>query len=310
MHLATTHRLPSPLYAFFTSPLLLALVTLSVCRTFRIGGGTPGTVVHSGGGSHAASGQGATSRIPSRATLPPPRCALRGAALEPKTVPPYQVYHPQSKRSCTPTRRPLQFTQTPLPPSPPGHVIATAAARTGVTHFWTSYSRSRVERFLHSVRFSHPSSAAAAFAGLCAARLSRTSGPAALPRRRDRSPPPPAPPARLQHAAWHCLLHIPRHCAPHRLSHATAAARRRAMPLDVSSFRVEHGEGFTFPCIALLNRRGGGQPRLLRWVFQVLGNAPYGYCRRPCFCRAPLSLPCGHPLDSHSHPRLACHTRL
>ena len=34
VHLATTHRLPGPTYALFTHPLLLPLVTLSVCRTF------------------------------------------------------------------------------------------------------------------------------------------------------------------------------------------------------------------------------------------------------------------------------------
>ena len=155
-----------------------------------------------------------------------------------------------------------------------------------------------------------PSFCCCCLAGPCAARLSRTCCPAALPRHRDHNPPPPAPPARLHtlhgtvsatilDAVWA----TPSHTLPPLL-------RRRAMPLDVSSFRVEHGEGFTFPCIALLNRRGGGQPRLLRWVFQVLGNAPCGYCRCPCFCWLPLPLPRCYPLDSPSDPHLARRARL
>ena len=42
------------------------------------------------------------------------------------------------------------------------------------------------------------------------------------------------------------------------------------MPIQVTHFRVdvEGGEGLTFPCITMLNRRGGGAPIILRWVFQ------------------------------------------
>jgi len=41
-----------------------------------------------------------------------------------------------------------------------------------------------------------------------------------------------------------------------------------APALQVDTFRVEHGDGFSMPVVSLLNRRGGGAPRLLRWVFQ------------------------------------------
>lgn len=42
------------------------------------------------------------------------------------------------------------------------------------------------------------------------------------------------------------------------------------MALSVDIIRVDHGtEGFSFPCISFLNRRAGGAPRLLRWVYQV-----------------------------------------
>lgn len=52
-----------------------------------------------------------------------------------------------------------------------------------------------------------------------------------------------------------------------------AAGRRRgpmaAGPLHIGNFRVEHGDGFTIPCIVLQNRRAGGAvPRMLRWVCQ------------------------------------------
>jgi hypothetical protein len=42
------------------------------------------------------------------------------------------------------------------------------------------------------------------------------------------------------------------------------------MALQITNFRVDvdGGEGLTFPCVTLLNRRGGGAPVLLRWVFQ------------------------------------------
>ena len=42
------------------------------------------------------------------------------------------------------------------------------------------------------------------------------------------------------------------------------------MALQIANFRVDvdGGEGLTFPCVTLLNRRGGGAPVLLRWVFQ------------------------------------------
>ena len=40
------------------------------------------------------------------------------------------------------------------------------------------------------------------------------------------------------------------------------------MALQVANFRAEHGDGLSFPCVSLLNRRGGGAPRMLRWIFQ------------------------------------------
>ena len=41
------------------------------------------------------------------------------------------------------------------------------------------------------------------------------------------------------------------------------------MALSVDTIRVDRGtEGFSFPCISILNRRAGGAPRLLRWVYQ------------------------------------------
>ena len=39
------------------------------------------------------------------------------------------------------------------------------------------------------------------------------------------------------------------------------------MALQVANFRVEHGDGLSFPCVSLLNRRGGAH-RMLRWVYQ------------------------------------------
>ena len=41
-------------------------------------------------------------------------------------------------------------------------------------------------------------------------------------------------------------------------------------PAHVAFYRVDigGGEGYTFPCLQLLNRRGGGAPVLLRWVYQ------------------------------------------
>jgi integrase len=48
------------------------------------------------------------------------------------------------------------------------------------------------------------------------------------------------------------------------------SCRVAAMELQITQFRVdvEGGDGLTFPCITLLNRRGGGAPVRLRWVFQ------------------------------------------
>jgi len=40
------------------------------------------------------------------------------------------------------------------------------------------------------------------------------------------------------------------------------------MALQVDIFRVEHGDGFSMPCISMLNRRVGGAPRMLRWICQ------------------------------------------
>jgi len=40
------------------------------------------------------------------------------------------------------------------------------------------------------------------------------------------------------------------------------------MAVQVDIFRVEHCDGFSMPCITMLNRRGGGAPRLLRWICQ------------------------------------------
>ena len=43
-----------------------------------------------------------------------------------------------------------------------------------------------------------------------------------------------------------------------------------AMAIQITHFRVDvdGGDGVTFPCLTMLNRRGGGAPVLLRWVFQ------------------------------------------
>ena len=39
------------------------------------------------------------------------------------------------------------------------------------------------------------------------------------------------------------------------------------VPVQIETFRVEHGDGFSMPCIVLQNRRAGGNiPRMLRWV--------------------------------------------
>ena len=40
------------------------------------------------------------------------------------------------------------------------------------------------------------------------------------------------------------------------------------MPLQVDIYRVEHADGLSMPCISLLNRRGGGAPRMLHWICQ------------------------------------------
>ena len=48
------------------------------------------------------------------------------------------------------------------------------------------------------------------------------------------------------------------------------AHRMAQRPAHVAFYRVDigGGEGYTFPCLQLLNRRGGGAPVLLRWVYQ------------------------------------------
>ena len=81
-------------------------------------------------------------------------------------------------------------------------------------------------------------------------------------------------------------------------------------PLQVTVYRVEHGEGLSMPCISLANRRAAGSP-LTRWICQRHLYAPLQH-RQPPKTRAKLtrrhwSLPCGpaaNRLEKRRGPRM------
>ena len=87
---------------------------------------------------------------------------------------------------------------------------------------------------------------------------------------------PPAQTARPDRAQEHIRLRSPPAAPLARVRPAPAqrgrctrscscATRRMALQIDI--YRVEHGTGYSVPCISLLNRRGGA-PRMMRWVCQ------------------------------------------
>jgi hypothetical protein len=88
---------------------------------------------------------------------------------------------------------------------------------------------------------------------------------------------PSDPPA--MHVAPFCTMpqaHMPaRPCGATTRARALASSRADAMPDDeeeplvmqIDRFRVEHGDGFSFPCFHLANRRAAGDP-ITRWICQ------------------------------------------
>ena len=91
------------------------------------------------------------------------------------------------------------------------------------------------------------------------------------------------------------------------------------MALQLTTYRVEDGTGFSMPCITLPNRRAGGaNPRMLMWIYQrhleiILmhrtdGGSSGAIWSNLCGIERTASHhTCAHPQQHQSHPHVHPH---